>query len=52
VPLTVVLLTDAGLELPPYHLNEVLTDDRVHRVKIPLVLLASGHGIGRRVPGR
>ncbi len=34
------------LELPGYQLNYALTDDRTQRVKILLVLLASGHGIG------
>ena len=37
------------LELPGYQLNYALTDDRMQRVKILLVLLASGHGIGGRV---
>jgi hypothetical protein len=37
------------LELPGYQLNYALTDDRLQRVKILLVLLASGHGIGDRV---
>ncbi len=37
------------LELPGYQLNYALTDDRVQRVKILLVLLASGHGIGTRM---
>ena len=42
------------LELPGYQLNYALADDRTQRVKILLVLLASGHGIGghfRRVVG-
>ena len=34
------------LELPGYHLNYALTDRRAKRLKILLVLLASGHGIG------
>jgi hypothetical protein len=34
------------LELPGYHLNYALTDTRARRLKILLVLLASGHGIG------
>jgi hypothetical protein len=34
------------LELPGYHLNYALTDSRAKRLKILLVLLASGHGIG------
>ncbi len=37
------------LELPGYQLNYALTDAAPERVKILLVLLASGHGIGRRV---
>jgi hypothetical protein len=37
------------LELPGYQLNYALTDGRIQRVKILLVLLASGHGIGGRV---
>jgi hypothetical protein len=37
------------LQLPGYQLNYALTDDRTQRVKILLVLLASGHGIGGRV---
>lgn len=37
------------LELPGYQLNYALTDDAVQRVKILLVLLASGYGIGGRV---
>lgn len=37
------------LQLPGYQLNYALTDDRAQRVKILLVLLASGHGIGTRV---
>jgi len=37
------------LELPGYQLNYALTDDRVQRLKILLVLRGSGHGIGRRV---
>ena len=36
------------LELPGYQLNYSLTDARARRVKILLVLLASGHGVGRR----
>ncbi len=39
----------AHLELPGYQLNYALTDDRLQRVKILLVLLASGHGLGRHV---
>ena len=42
------------LELPGYHLNYALTDAPAQRLKILLVLLASGHGIGtgaRRVAG-
>jgi hypothetical protein len=37
------------LELPGYQLNYALTDDRIQRLKILLVLRASGHGIGGRV---
>ena len=37
------------LELPGYQLNYALTDNRAQRVKILLVLLASGYGIGERV---
>jgi len=37
------------LELPGYRLNYALTDDPAQRLKILLVLLASGHGIGGRV---
>ncbi len=37
------------LQLPGYQLNYALADDRTQRVKILLVLLASGHGIGGRV---
>lgn len=37
------------LELPGYQLNYALTDDAVQRVKILLVLLASGYGIGGRM---
>ena len=37
------------LELPGYQLNYALTDDRVQRLKILLVLRGSGHGIGTRV---
>jgi hypothetical protein len=36
------------LELPGYQLNYALADGRAQRVKILLVLLASGHGIGGR----
>jgi hypothetical protein len=36
------------LELPGYQLNYALTDAWARRVKILLVLLASGHGIGTR----
>ncbi len=36
------------LELPGYHLNYALTDAPAQRLKILLVLLASGHGIGTR----
>ncbi len=36
------------LELPGYQLNYALADARARRVKILLVLLASGHGIGTR----
>jgi Uncharacterised nucleotidyltransferase len=36
------------LELPGYHLNYALTDAPVQRLKILLVLLASGHRIGSR----
>ena len=36
------------LELPGYQLNYALTDARLRRVKILLVLLASGHGLGTR----
>jgi hypothetical protein len=42
------------LELPGYHLNYALTDAAGQRLKILLVLLASGHGIGtgaRRIAG-
>jgi hypothetical protein len=42
------------LDLPGYQLNYTLADGRTQRVKILLVLLASGHGIGgrfRRVTG-
>jgi len=35
-------------ELPGYQLNYALTDARAQRVKILLVLLASGHGVGTR----
>jgi len=38
----------AHLELPGYRLNYALTDARARRVKILLVLLASGHGVGTR----
>ena len=43
------------LELPGYQLEYALTDAPTQRVKILLVLLASGHGIGtgprcRRAP--
>jgi hypothetical protein len=37
------------LELPGYQLNYALTDDRMQRLKILLVLRGSGHGIGGRV---
>jgi hypothetical protein len=37
------------LDLPGYQLNYALADDRAQRLKILLVLLASGHGIGGRV---
>ncbi|HEY1650654.1 MAG TPA: nucleotidyltransferase family protein [Acidimicrobiales bacterium] len=37
------------LELPGYQLNYALADQRTQRIKILLVLLASGHGIGGRV---
>jgi hypothetical protein len=37
------------LELPGYQLNYALTDDRVQRLKILLVLRGSGHGIGAGV---
>ena len=37
------------LELPGYHLNYALADDPLQRLKILLVLLGSGHGIGARV---
>jgi hypothetical protein len=37
------------LELPGYQLNYALTDDRVQRLKILLVLRGSDHGIGARV---
>ena len=37
------------LELPGYQLNYALADERTQRVKILLVLLASGHRIGERV---
>ena len=36
------------LELPGYQLNYALTDARAQRLKILLVLLASGHGVGTR----
>jgi hypothetical protein len=36
------------LELPGYQLNYALADSRLRRVKILLVLLASGHGLGTR----
>jgi hypothetical protein len=36
------------LELPGYHLNYALTDARAQRLKILLVLLASGHRVGTR----
>jgi hypothetical protein len=36
------------LDLPGYHLNYALTDDPAQRLKILLVLLASGHRIGSR----
>ena len=36
------------LEVPGYQLNYALTDARARRVKILLVLHASGHGIGTR----
>jgi hypothetical protein len=36
------------LELPGYHLNYALTDGPARRLKILLVLLASGHGLGTR----
>ncbi len=36
------------LELPGYQLNYALTDTRAQRLKILLVLLASGHGVGTR----
>ena len=36
------------LEVPGYQLNYALTDARARRVKILLVLRASGHGIGTR----
>ena len=42
------------LGLPGYHLNYALTDAPAKRLKILLVLLASGHGIGtgaRRAAG-
>ena len=37
------------LDLPGYQLNYALTDTRARRLKILLVLLASGHGIGTQV---
>ncbi len=37
------------LELPGYQLNYALTDDRMQRLKILLVLRGSGYGIGGRV---
>jgi hypothetical protein len=37
------------LELPGYQLNYALTDDRMQRLKILLVLRGSGYGIGSRV---
>ena len=40
------------LELPGHRLNYTLTDARARRVKILLVLLASGHGVGRGPPPR
>ncbi len=40
------------LELPGYQLNYALTDARARRLKILLVLLASGHGIGDRARRR
>jgi hypothetical protein len=36
-------------ELPGYQLNYALTDAPLQRIKILLVLRASGHGIGRRL---
>jgi hypothetical protein len=39
----------AHLELPGYRLNDALADDRLQRLKIRVVLRASGHGIGGRV---
>jgi hypothetical protein len=36
------------LDLPGYHLNYALTDAPAQRLKILLVLLASGHRIGSR----
>ena len=36
-------------ELPGYRLNYGLTDAPTHRVKILLVLLASGHHVGTRL---
>jgi hypothetical protein len=37
------------LALPGYRLNAALADDRLRRLKIGVVLRASGHGIGGRV---
>ncbi|HEY1826871.1 MAG TPA: hypothetical protein VGF87_02565, partial [Acidimicrobiales bacterium] len=36
------------LDLPGYRLNAALTDKRSFRFRILLVLLGSGHGIGKR----
>jgi hypothetical protein len=39
------------LDLPGYHLNYALADSRIRRLRILLVLLGSGYGIGRRARG-
>jgi Uncharacterised nucleotidyltransferase len=41
----------AHLDLPGYHLNYALADDRRLRLRILFVLLGSGYGIGRRLRG-
>jgi putative nucleotidyltransferase-like protein len=50
---TIRQLIDVGwpldhLEVPGYRLNYALTDNRLLRLRILLVLRASGHGIGKR----